>query len=65
MWADSYGQLDAGVYYKFNDHVTFGLEAQNLTNATYKQLMQQHIGTMGRAWFDTGRRYTLTARMSF
>ena len=65
VWADAYGQLDAGVYYKFNDHVTFGLEAQNLTNATYKQLMQQHIGTMGRAWFDTGRRYTLTARMSF
>ena len=65
VWADDYGQLDAGVYYKFNDHVTFGFEAQNLTNATYKQLMQQHIGTMGRAWFDTGRRYTLSARMSF
>ncbi len=65
VWADAYGQLDAGVYYKFNDHVTFGLEGQNLTNATYKQLMQQHIGTMGRAWFDTGRRYTVSARMSF
>ncbi|MDH0867214.1 TonB-dependent receptor [Mitsuaria sp. GD03876] len=65
VWADSYGQLDAGVYYKLNDHVTLGLEGQNLTNATYKQLMQQHFGTVGRAWFDTGRRYTLTARMSF
>ncbi len=64
-WAGDYGQLDAGVYYKWNDHLTLGLEAQNLTNATYKQLMQQHIGMMGRAWFDTGRRYTLSARMSF
>ncbi|WP_431103669.1 TonB-dependent receptor [Roseateles noduli] len=65
VWAGSYGQLDAGVYYKFSEHLTFGVEAQNLTNATYKQLMQQQIGTVGRAWFDTGRRYTVTARMSF
>ncbi len=64
-WADAYGQLDAGVYYKWNDNLTLGLEGQNLTDATYKQLMQQHIGMMGRAWFNTGRRYTLSARMSF
>ncbi|SEL37621.1 TonB-dependent receptor [Roseateles sp. YR242] len=64
-WADAYGQLDAGVYYKWSDNVTVGLEGQNLTDSTYKQLMQQHIGMLGRAWFNTGRRYTLTARMSF
>jgi TonB-dependent receptor len=61
-WADGYGQLDAGIFYKIDDHLTIGLEAQNLTDSTYKQLMQQHIGMEGRAWFSTGPRYTLQMR---
>jgi hypothetical protein len=28
-------------------------------------LMQQHIGMKGRAWFASGRRYTLQASYSF
>ncbi|TFW29043.1 TonB-dependent receptor [Duganella callida] len=62
-WSDAYGQLDASVFYKFSDKVQLGLEAQNLTDATYKQLMQQNIGMMGRAWFKTGRR--VTAKLSY
>ena len=62
-WSDAYGQLDASVFYKFNDKVQLGLEAQNLTDSTYKQLMQQNIGMMGRAWFKTGRR--VVAKLSY
>lgn len=64
-WADGFGQVDASVFYKITDQFTVGLEGQNLTDSTYKQLMQQHIGMKGRAWFSTGPRYTVQARYSY
>jgi iron complex outermembrane receptor protein len=64
-YADDYGQLDGSVFYKISDNVTVGLEGQNLTDSTYKELQQQHIGTLGRAWFVTGRRYTAQFRVTF
>jgi len=64
-WAHAYGQLDGSVFYKLNDHLTFGFEAQNLTDAIYKELQQQHIGMLGRAWYDSGRRFTAQIRASF
>jgi TonB-dependent receptor len=64
-WAGDYGELDLGVFYKFTDNLTVGLEGQNLTDTTYKQLMQQHVGMLGRAWFSTGPRYSAQMRYSF
>jgi TonB-dependent receptor len=64
-WADSYGEVDAGIFWKFDDHLTVGLEGTNLTDSTYKQLMQQHIGMMGRAWFTSGPSYNLQLRYTF
>nr|WP_315255504.1 TonB-dependent receptor [uncultured Duganella sp.] len=64
-WSDDYGQLDASFFYKFTDKIQLGLEAQNLTDATYKQLMQQNIGMMGRAWFKTGRRAVVKLSYDF
>jgi iron complex outermembrane receptor protein len=64
-YADDYGQLDGSLFWKINDTFTFGVEAQNLTDSTYKELQKQHIGTMGRAWFVTGRRYTAQFRVTF
>ncbi len=64
-WADSYGQLDASIFYKINDNLSFGLEAQNLNDATFKQLMDQHSGMKGRAWFSSGPRYTAQLRYTF
>ena len=64
-WADDYGQLDASFFYKFNEQVSLGIEAQNLTDAQYKQLQQQNIGFKGRAWFVTGRRYNAQLRLTF
>ncbi len=65
LWAGSYGQLDAGIHYKFPNDLSIGFEAQNLTNQIYKQYMQQHIGMMGHDYFTSGRRYTVTMQYTF
>jgi iron complex outermembrane recepter protein len=64
-WGGQYGQLDTGVQYKVSDDLTLAFEGQNLTNALYKQYMQQGIGLMERGAFYTGRRFTLQMRYSF
>ena len=65
VWAAGYGQLDASVAYRFENNLQIALEAQNLTNSTYKQEMQQQPGDMGRYWYVTGPRYTVSARYAF
>ncbi|MBV6325068.1 TonB-dependent receptor [Duganella violaceipulchra] len=65
VWADAYGQLDASMFYKINEHMSLGFEAQNVTNSQFKQLMQQSVGMKGRAWFVTGPRYTAQLRYTF
>ena len=65
IYADGYGEMDAGVFYKIDDHFTIGLEGTNLTDSTYKQSMQQHIGMMGRAYFTSGPSYNAQLRYSF
>lgn len=64
-WSDAYGQVDAGVTYRFNDHFSLSLEGQNLNDALARQLMQQHIGFMTRGVNYTGRRYTVQASYAF
>ena len=64
-WGGSYGQLDMGLQYKATDSLTVAFEASNLTNALYRQYVQQHIGMMERSAYYTGRRFTLQARYSF
>jgi hypothetical protein len=63
LWAEAYGQLDGSIFYKITDQLTLGLEAQNLSNARFRQTMQQHIGNMEHTWFATGRRYA--AKLSY
>jgi iron complex outermembrane recepter protein len=66
LWGDHYGQLDFGMSYKVDDHLTVGLEAQNLTNSIFKILMQQHVsGLTGHAWYASGPSYAVTARLNF
>ena len=65
IYADGYGEMDAGIFYKFDDHITIGLEGTNLTDSTYKQSMQQHIGLMGRAYFMSGPSYNAQLRYTF
>ena len=65
LWADAYGQLDVGLHYKVTDSLSLGLDATNLTNKTYKQIMQQHIGMIGHNYFTSGRSYKLSMQYSF
>ena len=65
LWADAYGQVDVGLHYKVTDSFTMGLDATNLTNKTYKQIMQQHIGMIGHNYFTSGRTYKVSAQYSF
>ena len=65
LWADAYGQVDVGLHYKFSDNFTMGLDATNLTNKTYKQIMQQHIGMIGHNYFTSGRSFKLSAQYTF
>lgn len=65
IWADDYGQLDGGVSYKFNDNYRIDFQAQNLTDAKYKQIMTHHVGDKGRAWFVSGPRYSVRLGVSF
>ncbi|HSW03512.1 TonB-dependent receptor [Aquabacterium sp.] len=66
LWADDYGQLDIGVHYKLlQDKLSIGFEAQNVTNAVYKQMMQQNIGMKGHVWQASGPRYAVSMRYTF
>ncbi len=64
-WSDAYGQLDASFTYKFSNQLSLGLDAQNVTDSKYKQLMEQHIGTHGRAWFVSGPSYKVQMRYNY
>jgi TonB-dependent receptor len=39
VWNEDYGQLDASVFVRFNEHLQIGLEGNNLTNTTQKLLV--------------------------
>jgi len=65
LYADKYGELDASIFYKINEHITLGLTALNLTDAQYKELQQQHIATTELAWYDSGRTYSAQVRVTF
>lgn len=65
IWTEAFGQVDLGVQYKVNQNLLLTFEGQNVTDAVYKQLMQQHIGFTGRSWFASGPRYTVSARLNF
>lgn len=65
LWADGYGQLDAGIHLKVGSDLSIGLEASNLLNKNYKQIMQQHIGMIGHNYFTSGRVFKINAQYNF
>jgi TonB-dependent receptor len=46
VWNDDYGQLDASVFFRFNEHLQIGLEGNNLTNSTQKLLVGPYKYTL-------------------
>jgi iron complex outermembrane receptor protein len=65
LWADGYGQLDVGFNLKIGSDMSISLDASNLLNKTYKQIMQQHIGMIGHNYFTSGRIYKVSAQYNF
>lgn len=65
LWMDDYGQLDGSFFYNVTPKLRVGVEVVNLTDTTVKQLMQQHVGMLGRAWFKTGRSFGVRASYDF
>ena len=64
-WAEAVGQWDAGIGYRFDENLSLSFNVTNLTDKVQKQLQQQHIGMMDRAWFEPGRSYKLQVGYSF
>ena len=46
VWNDDYGQLDASVFVRINDHLQIGLEGNNLANSTQKLLVGPYTYTL-------------------
>ncbi|PPU22142.1 TonB-dependent receptor [Xanthomonas arboricola] len=72
-WADDYGQFDGSFFYRFNEHLQLGVQANNLTNTVTKVLMGPTSYEGGevdprlytRSSFVNDRRYSLVLRMNW
>jgi iron complex outermembrane recepter protein len=58
VYGDKYGQVDAGITYRLNDHLSFSLEGTNILNATQRTLMGGYVNDAlyTRSWFQSDRR---------
>lgn len=66
VYSDDFGQLDGSIFYKFSDHVQFGLEMNNLNNAEQRTIMDQNgAGKRVTSWYVNDRRYAATIRFTF
>jgi TonB-dependent receptor len=66
VYSDEYGQLDASVFYSFNDHIKLGLEMNNLNNAEQRTIMDQNgAGKRTTSWYVNDTRYAATLRVNF
>lgn len=67
VYSDAYGQLDASIFYSFNDNIKLGLEMNNLNNAEQRTIMDQSGGAGRRvtSWYVNDTRYAATLRVTF
>jgi TonB-dependent receptor len=65
VFGANYGQLDFGATFKFSEHVSLSIDAQNLTNAVTRTLMGYGAQQYGRSWFIGDRRYSAQLRFGF
>jgi TonB-dependent receptor len=66
-WADDYGQLDASVQFSVTPAIKVGVQAVNLTDASYRILVDNlnDAGLTYHNWVDADRRYSLFVRCNF
>nr|WP_315212472.1 TonB-dependent receptor [uncultured Duganella sp.] len=65
VWQEAVGQWDAGINYRFGEHLWGSFNVSNLTNVVTRQTHQQAIGSTGRAWYDPGRSFRISAGYTF
>jgi iron complex outermembrane recepter protein len=66
VYSDDYGQLDASIFYSFNDNIKLGLEMNNLNNAEQRTIMDQNgAGQRVTSWYVNDTRYAATLRVTF
>jgi TonB-dependent receptor len=67
-WADDYGQLDASVHFNVRSNIKVGVQAVNLTDATYRVLVDNYVDRTGLTyhnWVSSDRRYSVFVRATF
>jgi TonB-dependent receptor len=65
VWQMPVGQWDGGINYRFSDHISASFNVSNLTRTVTRQVYQQTPGDMGRAWYDPGRSFRMSANYVF
>ena len=67
VYGDAYGQVDAGVRFRVNEHLSLSLQGTNLLNATQRTLMGGYPGDKlyVRSWFQSDRRISAGVNVSF
>jgi len=67
-WADDYGELNASLSFNVAHNVKVGVQAVNLTDATYRVLVDNIVDNTGLTyhnWVSYDRRYSMFVRASF
>jgi TonB-dependent receptor len=67
-WADDYGELNASMHYNVTPKVKVGVQVVNLTDATYRVLVDNIVDNTGLTyhnWVSYDRRYSMFVRASF
>lgn len=67
-WADDYGELNASVQFNVMPNVKVGIQAVNLTDSTYRVLVDNIVDNTGLTyhnWVSYDRRYSMFVRASF
>ncbi|WP_423605610.1 TonB-dependent receptor [Sphingomonas sp. MS122] len=67
VYGDAYGQVDVGVTYKVTDQLSFTVKGTNILNETQRTLMggYKNDAIYTRSWFQSDRRVSLGANLSF
>ena len=67
VYGAAYGQVDAGVTFKVNDNLSLSLQGTNIFNETQRTLMggYKNDAIYTRSWFQSDRRVSLGANLSF
>ena len=67
VYGDAYGQVDAGIRFKVNEHLQLSLQGTNILDATQRTLMGGYPKNKlyVRSWFQSDRRVSLGANVAF